>query len=261
MHLSRGDAAMDAQEFDETTVRVWSALIMNRQCIVSVTDLVDLAATDLETVLSSLGSLESGGLVEFDATAETATLTPLSAERLGLRVEYEGGAWVWVPVDQPERQSRARSSSFDASTRIDRRQHEPWQEVEAWEYADTLAAAQAKARAHAESQGKRYRRTDAELEALDDSLPKPGLALTGVQMWPPMHDSYFCSPTGQWCVVHRCPVCRGRKLRPSHYCLWCDRWGLDYLLPGIKAIRRSKTGEKARERVQPTKRKRQTAGA
>lgn len=261
MHLSRGDAAMDAQEFDESTVRVWSALISDRQCIVSVTALVDLAATDLETVLSSLGSLESGGLVEFDAAAETVTLTPLSADRLGLRVEYEGGAWVWVPVDQPERQSRARSSSFDASTRIDRRQHEPWQEVEAWEYADTLAAAQAKARAHAESMGKRYRRTDAELEAIDDSLPKPGLVLTGVQMWPPQHDNDYDALTRKWAASRRCPVCRGRKLRPSHYCLWCDRWGLDWLLPRIKAPGRSKGEEKARERVQPTKRKRQTAGA
>ena len=28
-----------------------------------------------------------------------------------------------------------------------------------------------------------------------------------------------------------CPICGDRTLGPQMYCLYCDRWGLDFLVP------------------------------
>ncbi len=52
-------------------------------------------------------------------------------------------------------------------------------------------------------------------------LPRPTRLIgTGLVPWPGPGDGRKAS----------CPACRSKRLDPSAYCLYCDRWGLDHLL-------------------------------
>jgi hypothetical protein len=48
----------------------------------------------------------------------------------------------------------------------------------------------------------------------------------GMTPWP--------GPPGR--AIGLCPACHGVRLQPSMYCLYCDRWGLDHLLPARPAV-------------------------
>ena len=61
-----------------------------------------------------------------------------------------------------------------------------------------------------------------------EGLPVPTMLVgLGLTPWPGPGDGRKAS----------CPSCRSRRLKPSMYCLYCDRWGLDHLLRGEPAPR------------------------
>jgi hypothetical protein len=60
-----------------------------------------------------------------------------------------------------------------------------------------------------------------------EDLPRPTqLVGTDLSPWP--------GPEQLPAQHESCPACGSRKLRPQMYCLYCDRWGLDRLIPGAK---------------------------
>ena len=61
-----------------------------------------------------------------------------------------------------------------------------------------------------------------------ERLPGPTLLIgSGLTPWPGPEDGRKSS----------CPSCGSRRLKPSMYCLYCDRWGLDHLFKGEPAGR------------------------
>lgn len=62
---------------------------------------------------------------------------------------------------------------------------------------------------------------DARRRAFLESLPAPTLLIgLGLSPWPGPGDGRKAS----------CPACGSKRLKPSMYCLYCDRWGLDHLI-------------------------------
>lgn len=91
---------------------------------------------------------------------------------------------------------------------------------------------------------------DIRVPAVIDGLPAPThLVGTGLSPWPGPGQGHKAS----------CPCCQSRRLGPSTYCLYCDRWGLDHLLraeppdrpparrPGAEEGRRRDRERRARE--------------
>lgn len=63
--------------------------------------------------------------------------------------------------------------------------------------------------------------SDLRQRAFIEGLPAPTLLVgIGLTPWPGPSDGRKAS----------CPCCRSKRLGPSMYCLYCDRWGLDHLL-------------------------------
>jgi hypothetical protein len=54
-----------------------------------------------------------------------------------------------------------------------------------------------------------------------------------------------------------CPACGGQPLRPHEYCLCCDRWGLDALLPRVPSARHRRTSVPSAADPNPQARARQ----
>lgn len=162
-----------------------------------------------------LDALRESGLVSTCSWAgsEVATLTPLSASRLGLRI---GPKLTWVDASiRPKRKKPKRDAetSLDPSRLADERADRP----------DEIAMANERIEAEAQRQDRRrtFRRTDAEVAGRE--LPYPSTLLQGCRAW-------------ERIAPRPCPACLGKKLHASTYCLICDRWGLDWLLARLTPI-------------------------
>jgi hypothetical protein len=85
--------------------------------------------------------------------------------------------------------------------------------------------------------------SDPRERAFVEGLPRPTLFLgVGLTPWPGPGDGRKAS----------CPSCGSKRLKPSMYCISCDRWGLDHLLreepmPRTRAPRDPKDDAKRRE--------------
>lgn len=160
-----------------------------------------------------------------------ATLTPYSAATLSLKVAEIGSDYRWVAASHQPKQRRGKHNrkrvdleSLDSADLADKRAST----------ADTVASIN-------ESIGLAFpaprKVSDSDLSGRN--LPRPGVLLTGCQPW----------VRERWGA---CPACNGSRLRPSTYCLVCDRWGLDWLLTKIwAAIERAK--EKAEKETKTAK--------
>jgi hypothetical protein len=151
------------------------------------------------------------------------TLTPWSAERLGVRLNDHSSRW--VPRSSRLRPTRARLKrhtvpqfAYDGLGRgsvlhrqRDHRQHEPWVEVAAAELVELA-----------------LRRGDYSGDYGREGLPVPTFLLGLALPW----DRPEITTRRR-----RCRTCGGRRLRPTAYCLRCDNWGLHRLVPS--AIRRA----------------------
>ena len=160
--------------------------------------------------MDSDGWLWRPGSREFDVVV---TLSVAAASRLGVRLVESGHDEVprWARVGDPEppvpralgvfRGERAANLELviDSSDT-------PEQAVERAEEASMLA-------------GDPVGQSGASL--LRTSLPGPTILVgTGLSPWP--------GPgLGRKAP---CPSCGSKRLKPSMYCLYCDRWGLDHLL-------------------------------
>jgi len=137
------------------------------------------------------------------------TLTPLSASTLGVRIaRRRNGDMEWT-TKPPKRKRPREERGVDPSREVDPKAMRPDEIVDINERIDSYASAASSKR----------RLTDADKSGRN--LPRPTVLLTGCRSW---------VATG-W--IGPCPACLGRRLRPSVYCLRCDRWGLDWLLARV----------------------------
>lgn len=212
-------------------------------------------STDHRVMVSTSGldaeaveSLAASGLISVCAWegGEVATLSPLAAERLGVRISStSGGGWVWTSKDarvqrRRPRKGRTKTETLDAEAVAD-----------PGLTAEDFAVLNERIEAYAvEGRANRRQRLDDE-QLTGRHLPRPAVILTGSDSsW-----AEFVRPRGV------CSVCLGLPLGPSTYCLRCDRWGLDWLLARIKAAEaRAEKRAKEAAKFKP-KRKRDKASA
>lgn len=195
-------------DLNEDAAALWLRLSADNRVLCPV---ADLDASDDATE-----SLRQAGLIEVCSWEDTTclSLTPLAASRLKLRVTMAlDGALVWSRTPAKQRRAMKRKGyDFDASRYPDKRASDPSEFAAVNERIATHVARY--------EAGREPRLTDADLSGRN--LPRPGILLEGCQPW----------------VRERrgaCPACSGSRLRPSTYCLVCDRWGLDWLLAKIWA--------------------------
>jgi hypothetical protein len=171
---------------------------------------------DDESVTDTLCDLDTAGwLVVWESDkGPYVTLSSLAAERLCVHLIEVGPAETprWAPVADPG-PPPARSKNVCQSSRSASFELEPDPDsppdiaAERAERASDRLKAQASQAVH----GNR-----------GDDLPRPSAYVgLGLSPWP--------GPAQVSDGV--CPACCGRRLRPHEYCLFCDRWGLDGLLP------------------------------
>lgn len=206
----------------ESTAQTWLAISTDSRVLVPIGD---FPAEDLD-------ALRESGLLSVTTWegSEVATLTPLSASRLGLRI---GPRFTWVDASiRPKRKvpKREADAPLDPSRIADDRADRP----------DDIAIANERIEAEAQRRGRRNGmvRTDAEIAGRD--LPFPAVLLEGCQAWHTIR-------------TLPCRACLNKKLRASTYCLVCDRWGLDWLLARVAPIVKKKASKPAAFR--PKKRK------
>jgi len=203
---------------DEATV--WRLILADRRVIVPLSQVRGRSGLDSATFDQAVGNLADEGLLDVSQWAEPlATLSPRAAFGLGLKISraHRGSgprSLVWVDSRAPERRPRVKPQelSLEASEEVGRTAEDrdpPAPE----EVAEATEEVELKARSFED----RKRRTESQRDP--DNLPRPSVVLAGVQPWPPIQGP-----------GKACPVCSGRVLWPSVYCLWCDRWGLDHVL-------------------------------
>jgi hypothetical protein len=206
--------------------------------LATIAEEAGLGPADLDSALDELSAL--GWATSWTAEGDpVATLTPLGAARLGLKLRRvrEGMAGLaWMPADGREGRERcsdgaavnATSAGVHLDAFADDQTPSAHQVAEAREQVDALG----------ETLRSKRKLSDAELDA--DRLPRPSIILMGCQPWGER-------PSGP------CPACNGAPIRrASTYCARCDRWGLDFLLGRIwRAIDRAeaeRAGEKKARR-------------
>jgi hypothetical protein len=182
--------------------------------------------------------LEAAGLV--DRWNDCLTLSPLGASRLGLHLVADDvlELYRWSTVSASARSRRPGQRAREHTERYDRR---------LGRFVDPRALAPDQIAMRAERATSRRWHSR-------DLCPKPAIILWGHGLLPweefrrsprPELRCRSCRipPLGRKQVLaalcacglgHRprpnlqfCPGCHGRPLRPSMYCLRCDRWGLD----------------------------------
>jgi hypothetical protein len=159
----------------------------------------------------------AGWVVVWDSTeGPYITLSPLGAERLAVRLVEVGpaGTLRWAPLGDPS-PPEPRSKNVCVTDR-----------AAYFEFVTDPTESPADAISRFESLPARpgTARKGAAGLARPDDLPRPTqLVGVGLTPWPgPVHNAE---------ELATCPVCGSRKLLPQMYCLYCDRWGLDRLLP------------------------------
>jgi hypothetical protein len=204
----------------DTVEAVWNLItdLAVNTCRVTVpfamiADRIGLTLDEVDDAVADLG--EVGLVSAWDpGGGPSATLTPLAARRLGLKLRrFEGrDGNEFMPVGRPDPLERQRRrKTIAASTlgidldRLPGDAPRPDMIVEAAEAIEALAP----------------RRAGRESDDAARQLPRPPVMLEGCRPWPegwPGHPGYD----------GRCPACRGSKLSAAVYCLVCDRWGLDW---------------------------------
>ena len=161
----------------------------------------------------------AGWVVVWDSTeGPYITLSALGAERLAVRlVEVgPGGTLRWAPVGDPDPPA-PRSKNVCAGERGARLEfvidpnESPEDAVSRFESPPARPGAGAARKGGAGA-------------SRPDDLPRP-IQLVGVGLTP------WPGPVQNAEDLATCPVCGSKKFLPQMYCLYCDRWGLDRVLP------------------------------
>jgi hypothetical protein len=230
-------------ELTEAWRGVLEALASGQLAWQSPAELADRLGREVEETTDLLCDLDVAGWLEVweSETGTLVTLSPLAAERLGVRLIESGPDATprWSPVGEPEpREPRAThvtaASRAAALDFVLDPEPDPGEAAVGSERAASVAAA---LRAQAAGTWPRPH-GPAGPTSLDD-LPSPSLLIgVGLTPWP---------GPDQLEADAICPACGSRRLGPHMYCLCCDRWGLDGLFGGARSVK-----ERARDRSTTT---------
>jgi hypothetical protein len=208
---------------------VLAAVIAHPTLWPTVEDLAGATGADAAEVEPALAELAAAGWVEPwepdpDGPAR-CVLTPLAAARLGLRLDAESARWVpaAAPAEPPR---KARRGKQVCETDLNGEPDDPgpldsFPDPGAPDPAEVVAAAD---EVEARAPRKRSRADH------PPALPRPTILLGERLIW----------DGPRWTETKPCPGCRGRRLTAARYCLVCERWGLDYLVPSRPAGARTR---------------------
>jgi hypothetical protein len=204
-----------------------------RWTLVTPREVAAVLGCDIEQASDRLDVLVDEGWLAFWPVEEVGrppavTLTPWAAERLGVVLDNDSR---WIAADQPRRTLRvdrrrrfltetdhdAASGRSSLAKHVDPREPEPW-----------IHATVAEETAYWHSRGV-YRGDHGR-----DRLPFPTVLLGLSISW----DGPEITATRR-----HCRSCGGRRLKAHEYCLKCDNWGLERLLP-MKPRTRSERARK-----------------
>lgn len=204
----------DDDSLDESAVEMFNALVGDGRTACPLAALAEACSLSQADAESAVSQLERAGLVvswENDRDVPVVTLSTETADAIGVRID--GPRWVGRKVRESNVRIKQRALELNPDI-TPGKAPTPHAEVEAIEAVYASATTQRLEKARTE--GARFRRTEKEIAG---HLPEPSKLLMGMgRQW----DSR---------PVVRCPVCEGKKLDAATYCLKCDRWGLDGLLP------------------------------
>ena len=228
---------VEADSLSVEAAAVWLLVSSDPRVLVPTAEVADRADLDLWTFDSATGELVQAGLVDASQIDRAyLTLSPLSAESLGLRIGRSTGglaSLVWVDAKTPASRERARpvkrSKSRDYSREVVSDDLDPFDQVIAIEAVEAYLE-----RILAEVTGRPLAK---------DEFPRPSILLSGCQSW--QSDPIVRSS--------ECPSCRrvgDASVGSSAYCLRCDRWGLDWILARLAT--RAKKGPTAAKRSTPS---------
>ena len=236
MTVPKGEVML---ELSESGVRMVQALVKAPVAWQSPVELAKSMGLGVEEATDLLAGLDADGWLsawerELDVVV---TLSARGASRLGVRLVESGRDEVprWAGQGEPE-PPRARASGVFRSER-----------AAGLELVVDPSTTVEEAAERAEEALLRWAiPSDPRERAFVESLPGPTLLLgSGLTPWPGPGRSMSAS----------CPSCGSRRLKPSMYCLYCDRWGLDHLLREEPARRpraprgpRDEAGRRAAER-------------
>jgi hypothetical protein len=208
---------------------VLAAVIAHPTLWPTVEDLAGATGADAAEVEPALAELAAAGWVEPwepdpDGPAR-CVLTPLAAARLGLRLDAESARWVpaAAPAEPPR---KARRGKQVCETDLNGEPDDPgpldsFPDPGAPDPAEVVAAAD---EVEARAPRKRSRADH------PPALPRPTILLGERLIW----------DGPRWTETKPCPGCRGRRLTAARYCLVCERWGLDFLVPSRPAGARTR---------------------
>ncbi len=200
-------------ELSEEGRRVVDALVKAPIAWQSPEELARAIDRDVEETTDLLASLDADGWLaawvrEFDVVV---TLSVAGASRLGLRLVESGLDETprWAGQGDPEPPGLRASGVFrdERAAALER-------------VVDPSSTAEA-ALEQAEGMFSKMERQKQLAGAPTGHLPGPTLLVgLGLTPWPGPGDGRKAS----------CPSCGSKRLKPTMYCLYCDRWGLDHLL-------------------------------
>ena len=216
-------------ELSEACQGVVNALIAAPVAWLSPAELADALGRGVQETTDLLCDLDlAGWLAVWDGeSGPVVTLSPLGAERMGVRLVEEGFDVTprWAQVGDPEPHA-PRSTNLCASARsatlafVPDPAPEPGEAAARGERAAVVAA-----RVVLKTTGGEPEARAAKLPRADD-LPHPSVLLgVGLTPWP--------GPGQEIDQDATCPACGSRRLRSHMYCLYCDRWGLDHLTSSL----------------------------
>jgi hypothetical protein len=201
-------------ELSEEGLRIVEALVKAPVAWQSPAELASTMGLGIEATTDLLAFLDADGWLsawerEFDVVV---TLSVEGASRLGVRLVEFGRDEVprWAGLGEPE-PPRPKASGVFRSER-----------AACLELVVDPSESPEEAAERAEEALNRWSiPSDPREKAFVDGLPGPTLLLgTGLSPWPGPGDGRKAS----------CPSCGSKRLKPTMYCLYCDRWGLDHLL-------------------------------
>jgi hypothetical protein len=215
--------------------------------MVLVEPLADQINREVDSLWSDLESLALDGWVETWADGPlgpVVCLSPDSADRLGLSPSSDGESWL-APADHDEVPFDQRSATAGDDleddvwgSMADPNAPEGW-EAAAWSEAsesdyvrlsaadlDDVKTAKQTRFDPANASDLAFRESIAENP--DYRVPRPNVILHSGKQWPRMVTHH--GRLVPWRSGLTCPDCKGLPLRSSHYCLTCDRSGVDALI-------------------------------
>jgi hypothetical protein len=202
------------------------ALTSDRFVFQSVARLAGQLGAEAAELMARFSEMAEAGLVEWwDHPDEGwgVCLSSRAAGQLGLELDADGRRWVTAGHAADAGGRRPRHEVLEADLA------DPNGPVALDELPDPGAPDPAEVVAAAEEADARAPRKRSRADH-PPALPRPTILLGERLIW----------DGPRWTETKPCPGCRGRRLTAARYCLVCERWGLDYLVPSRPAGARTR---------------------